>query len=152
MPTPPLGIWSIWKELSFLQRGIFVVLVIVSVYSFSSAVRILLRLRSIRGLPGADRSVIRQSLASLSNRCTNLQQLLTSMFYLFGTVIFIGLQRVGVFAGDGNFSPVSVVLGSFVIDCAFATNVFVVLFVLQLLQWFASSRVNSSLEAFSGLS
>lgn len=67
-------------------------------------------------------------------------------------MLFIALQRVGVFVGDGNFSPVSVILGNFVVDCAFASNVFVVLFVLQLLQWFVSGRVNSSLEAFSGLS
>jgi hypothetical protein len=152
MPTPPLGIWSIWKELSPLQQLIFGVLVVVSMYSFFSAVRVLLRLRSIRELPGGDRSVIRQSLASLSNRCTNLQQLITSMFYLFGIVLFIALQRVGVFVGDGNFSPASVILGQFIVDCAFASNVFAVLLVLQLLQWFASSRVNSSLEAFSGLS
>ncbi len=80
MPTPPAGIWSLWKELSPLQQLICAVLVVVSVYSFFSAIRVLLRLRSIRGLPGGDRSVIRQSLASLSTGCTNLQQLITSMF------------------------------------------------------------------------
>lgn len=152
MPPPPLGIWSIWKALSPLQQLTFAVLVVVSLYSLFAAARILLRLRSLRGLAGGDRSVIRQSLASLSNRCTKLQQLITSMFYLFGIVLFISLQLVGLWMGDGNFSPVSVILGKFVVDCAFASNAFVVLLVLQLLQWFASSRVNSSLEVFSRLS
>ncbi len=126
-------------------------LVFVSVYSFFAAARILFQLRSVRQLPRGNASAIRQSLASLSNHCTNLQQLVASMFYLFGIALFIALQWVSVPVGNGKFSPLSVIV-EFTVECAFASNVFVVLLVLQLLLWFASSQVNSSLEALSELS
>jgi hypothetical protein len=146
MYNPPYGLWSIWKDLSLLQRGIIGILAVVGIYSLLSAVKVMFALSSMRKLPSGNSAAIQRSLATLSKRCANVREVVVVTFYLFGIVLFLSFQNVGMVWGDGKASPVSLILGNFILDSAFAANVFVVFLVLHLIQWFVSSRVNSFAE------
>jgi hypothetical protein len=41
------------------------------------------------------------------------------------------------------------ILGSFVVDCAFATNVFAIFLILHLIEWFVLSKLNTYSERLS---
>ena len=62
-------------------------------------------------------------------------------FYLFGIVLFMAFQFVGQFIMGDNVQRQ--LIGQFVLDSAFATNVFsVVLLILHLAQRFVSIRLS----------
>jgi hypothetical protein len=70
------------------------------------------------------------------------------MFYLFGLVLFLVLQSVGVIIGDvGPTGAANQVLRNFTVSCAFAANVFFGFLILQVVQWGVSGRLATSLEA-----
>lgn len=61
-------------------------------------------------------------------------------FYLFGIVLFMAFQFVGRFIMGSNIE--NQILGQFILDTAFATNVFAVLLVLHVAQWAVSIRLS----------
>jgi hypothetical protein len=139
MLNPPYGLWSIWKQLSLLQHGMADILGLFGIYSLFSALRVILQLRSMRRQAG-ESSV---AMAALHSHCSNMRQMISILFYLFGFVLFMGLQGVGNTLG-GEKTPIYWIgYRNFVLDCAFAANLFLVFFVLQLIQWFVCARVNS---------
>jgi hypothetical protein len=147
MYRPPYGLWSIWKELPVLQHLFLLVLFGVSFYSLFSASATLLSLRSIRNaLPDADIAAGRRRLVTFRNQCANLQQVISVTFYLFGLVLFLGLQNVGNTAGNARFSVEALIVQNFILDFAFAANVFFIFLVLQFVIWFVNSRLNSCSE------
>jgi hypothetical protein len=70
-----------------------------------------------------------------------MRQSLTATFYLFGLEFFVGLQNAPTVVGDGRGILSSDILNNFVFDFVFAANVFAVFFVLHLIQWLTSSRL-----------
>jgi hypothetical protein len=144
MWDPPYALWSIWKDLSVLQRLFVLTLCVVSAYSLYSASMTLLRLRSIGNVnPNENFAPIRRSVDALFNLCASVRQVIGATFYLFGLVLFLGLQTVGRTLGDGPTTVGSLVLGNFILHFAFAANVFFIFLVLHLVQWFVFSRLNS---------
>jgi hypothetical protein len=113
----------------------------VSLYSLFSATIVMLRLRSIAH-PVTNDTSLRQAVAALHERC-NVQQLIRATFYLFGLVLFLGLQWAYVTLGHSSTPAAWPVLKNFEVDFAFAAHVFLVLLVLHFVQWFASSRLHS---------
>jgi len=75
----------------------------------------------------------------LRNRCSSLRSVIVAEFYLFGIVLFMAFQFVGQFIMGGSIEKI---LGQFVLDAAFATNVFAVLLVLYVAQWALSIRLS----------
>ena len=136
------SIWAIWRQLPLLQRLFLLMLSGVSLYSLFSATVVVLRLRSLAH-PGTNDTSLQQTVAALHKRCTNVQQLIRATFYLFGLVLFLGLQWAYVILGDSRTPAAWLVLKNFEVDFAFAANVFFVLLVLHFVQWFASSRLYS---------
>ena len=136
MFNPPYALWSIWRELGFLQRLFVLILSVVAIYSLLSATIIIKRLHSLANRHD-DRAFVQQSLAALHARCANLHQLLWAAFYLFGFLFFWGLQSAIHYLGGG---PVSI-LSTFVLQFAFACNVFFIFLVLHLCQWLVSVRL-----------
>jgi hypothetical protein len=145
MFDPPYALWSIWKELSLLQRVFLLILGTVSTHSLFAAIRTLLRLRSIRRLPSGNTASIQQSMAELQHVCANARQIIGATFYLFGLVLFSGMQTLGNTLGDGATSAPRI-LGDLILHSAFATNVFFVFLVLHLVQWFVFRGLNSHSE------
>jgi hypothetical protein len=136
------SIWAIWRQFSLLQHLFLLMLSGVSLYSLFSATIVMLRLRSLAH-PVTNDTSLRQAVAALHERCTNVQQLIRATFYLFGLVLFLGLQWACVTLGHSSTPAAWLVLKNFEVDFAFAANVFLVLLVLHFVQWFASSRLHS---------
>lgn len=136
---PPYSLWSIWHQLSALQHGLVYTLCVLCLYAGFVVVSIIWRLHSIRHLgmdsPAADRNV-----AVLRKRCANLGHAILAEFYLFGIVLFMAFQFVAKFLIGDNVQRQ--IIGSFVLDAAFATNVFAVLLILHVAQWVVSTGLS----------
>ncbi len=136
---PPIALWSIWRELSTLQHWLVYTLCVLCLYAGFCVVSTVSRLRSIKHL-GMDDPAARRAVVVLLNRCANLRHAILAEFYLFGIVLFMAFQFVA-HSIMGN-DVLGQIIGTFVVDSAFATNVFTVLLILHLAQWFVSTRVN----------
>lgn len=144
MINPPYALWSIWKELGFLYRVFVILLGVVTVYSVFSAARIVVGVRSIRFDLNGNPAVAKKSLTTLNGHWANVRQLILTTFYLFGFVLFIGLQLIGQQADRSNGLPGRAILGSFLLNCAVAANVFFVFLILQLVQWVVGAILKST--------
>ncbi len=140
---PPFGLWSIWRQCSGLQHWFVYTLGILFLYVGFCVVSTISRLRSIKHLDITDPAV-RHTVVALRNRCTTLRFALTAEFYLFGVVLFMAFQFVGQFIMGDNLLRRT--WEQFVLDSAFATNVFVVLLILHMAQWFISIRLRRYCE------
>ncbi len=139
MLNPPYALWSIWKNISILERSLLLLLCAVGIYSIFVAISTELSLRSMKqNGSGEDQ---RAPLAALCNRYENLQQIIRGAFYLFGLILFLGFQNVGFYLGDGRESGASYVLGNFILHCAFAANVFFIFLAFHFLLWFVWRRL-----------
>lgn len=142
MFDPPYALWTIWKQLSSLQCMFVLVIIAVSLYTFVSGIKVLFRLRQLRKSVN-NPSALQVSLPPLYLISTNVRQVITAAFYLFGVVLFLSLEGVVVTLGDGKTPVGFQVLGKFVLDCAFAANVFFVFLILHFFQWFVCRRAES---------
>jgi len=140
---PPYALWTIWRQLSLLDHGIVLILGAVFVYCVFSTVRTMLRLHTVWNLPNQNIATVREALALLATRYARLRQVIAATFYLFGLVLFLGLENIANFVGDGK-EPLGVyVLDNFLLLCAFAANVFFVFLVLHSIQWAGSAVLDS---------
>ena len=140
--NPPFALWSIRVYLPVAQKLFLLVLCVVAVYSLLSAIVVMGRLRAMTIRPQIeDISSIQRSMAALHKRCANVHQLTSATFYLFGLVLFLGLQGAYFVLGLSGTPVVSIIVENFVLHFAFAANVFLVFLILHLIQWFVSSRV-----------
>ena len=143
MLEPPYALWSIWRNLSVLQRGFVLVLGAVTIYSLFSAATIMLRLHSMRNSLCEGITVGRASVTKLIKRWANVRELIAVTFYIFGLILFIGLQFVFRTLGDSKGLLGREVIGNFVLHFAFAANVFFIFLVLQLIHWAIDAALNA---------
>jgi hypothetical protein len=136
---PPYVLWSIWHQSSALWLWLLYALCVLCLYAGFCVVSTISRLRSIRHL-GASDLVTRRTVVVLRNRCAALPYAILAEFYLFGVVLFMSFQFVGQFVMGSDVARK--ILAQFVLDSALATNVFAVLLILHLAQWFVSTRVS----------
>jgi len=136
---PPYALWSIWHQSSTLWHWLVYTLCALCLYAGFCVVSTISRLRSIKHLAVGDPSA-RRTVVVLRNRCATLRYAIFAEFYLFGIVLFMAFQFVGQFIMGDNVQRQ--LIGQFVLDSAFATNVFVVLLILHLAQWFVSIRLS----------
>jgi hypothetical protein len=141
--NPPYALWSIWRNLSILNRGFILILGVVFVYCVFSTIRILLRVRSVRRISSDSMALARQRVATISAGRATVRQIVTLTLYFFGLILFLGLQGIGRTLGDSNEVVLIPILGNFVLQCAFAANVFLVFLVLHLVQWSGDAALNS---------
>lgn len=96
--------------------------------------------------------IAKASIQRIQKHWYRIGQATYAVFFLFGIVLFLVLQRVGVTIGDGNPGwAANQILRNFTFSCAFAANVFCGFLVLHVLQWFISSRINTSLETLASV-
>jgi hypothetical protein len=136
--SPPLSLWSIWNQLSTVQHWLVYSLCVLCFYAGFCVVSSISRLHSIKHL-GMEAPTACRTVVLLRNRCANLRCAILAEFYLFGIVLFMAFQFVtqSIMGNDVEGH----IIGAFVLDSAFATNVFAVLLMLQLAQWFVSNRL-----------
>jgi hypothetical protein len=135
---------SIWRELSISYRLFVVTLAAVSVYSLISATIVFKRIRTLESHRSEETaSSTQQYIQMLYRRCANLRQILTATFYLFGLLLFVGLQNAPITVGDGFGFPARQILGGFILHFVFAANVFLVFLILHVVQWVTCIRIHS---------
>ncbi len=141
-PSLPTPIWVVWPYLSSLERLLFIGLLVLGAYVLFSAVYTVLRVRKA----GELRSGVipdAPTLTALCKRSIRVGRLITMAFYLFGWVLFSGLQGA-YFTIINSHGPAveSGILRDFEPHFAFAANAFFVFLMLYVVAWFISSRVN----------
>jgi hypothetical protein len=136
---PPYALWTIWHQLSPLQHGLVYTLCVLCLYAGFCVVSSIGSFISI-GCLGIDDPVAARTVIVIRNRCSNLNCAIFAEFYLFGIVLFMSFQYVGQFIMGSNVA--NKILGQFVLDAAFATNVFAVLLILHVAQWAVSIRLS----------
>jgi hypothetical protein len=140
---PPYALWTIWRQLSLLNRGLVLILGTVFAYCLFSTTRTMLRLHSVWNRPNQDRETVRDAVAMLATRYARLRQVIGATFYLFGLVLFLGLENITNVLADGK-EPLGIyVLDNFLLLCAFAANVFFIFLVLHSIQWAGSAVLYS---------
>ncbi len=141
-PSRPIFIWTIWPYLSSLEKLLFIALIVLGVYVLFTAIITIsgvLKARALRSGVSFDA----QTLIALRNRSTRVDRLIMSAFYLFGGILFWGLQGAYFTIIDGKASAVeSGILRDFEPHFAFAANAFFAFFILYAIAWFVSSRVS----------
>jgi hypothetical protein len=137
------ALWSIYHQLSVGHKLFVLILVVVSVYSIITAGSVLRRVRSLAASGNNEtRSSVQHCVAALDRRCLNLRQLLWAAFFLFGFLFFLELPQA-TFTPDGRESVGFMILGNFLLRFVYAANIFCVLLVLHVVQWFTWSRVRA---------
>jgi len=140
---PPYALWTIWRQLSFLNHGLVLILGTVFAYCFFSTVRTMLLLYSVWNRPNQDGEPVRDAIAVLATRYGTLRQVIGATFYLFGLVLFLGLENITNILGERS-DPLGIyVLDNFLLLCAFAANVFFIFLVLHSIQWAGSALLES---------
>jgi hypothetical protein len=142
------SIWSVWPYLSILPKLFFLIFCLVGIYIIVSAVLILARLRSVtRDIKPEQGSSPRASVTRLQTRCTNMGHLITATFYFFGFMFFMALPAATFVIELSRLPTTTFILRNFLVDFIFAANVFFVMLVLHLVQWFVSGRVRARMHA-----
>jgi hypothetical protein len=142
--NPPYALWSIWKYLPMMPRLFFLILCVVGVYSLFFAGVTMAGLRAATSIrPKESSASTQRAVAALHRRCANVRQLIGATFYLFGFVLFLGLQWAYLTLDESKTPGGWLVLENFAVYFAFACNVFLVFLILHLVQWFVSGRVNA---------
>ena len=126
-------IWILWPQLGFLFKIFFVILVAVSARTLASMYTILKRANSYK----------ENDLHALRIKLRRMEGLLQSTFLAFGFFFFLVLPNATFVFGDGNGTPLFMILRNFCAYFAFAANVLFVLWVLHLLCSLTSRRIDN---------
>lgn len=122
--------------LSWLQRSFLLILLLVSIYCVYMTVLIRLRSQAILN---------RRELVALQSRNAALRQMIEAAFYLFGIVLFFGLQWAHWVISDGPRPPAYQIVNNYLVHFAFAANVFVIFLLLHFVHWIGAARLRSCL-------
>jgi hypothetical protein len=139
-PSRPALIWSIWPYLSWLERLVFLGLCALAAYWLFLAATVA-RFQNPAGDLNSKPSA-RESLSRVRKRVTNLQQATVAAFYLFGFVLFVGFQFAYPVLGNTSTPGGLIVVKNFQIHFSFAANAFLILLLIQFIQWFVANRVS----------
>jgi|SRR5579863_1441699 hypothetical protein len=133
------AIWLVWRYISSLERLLFGALIVLGIYVVFSAATTVLSVRKIRASLHTGNSADADGcFIGLRKRSARVDRLITAAFYLFGVVLFLGLQGA-YFTIDDSTTPVGwSILRGLEPHFAFASNVFFMLLILHLLGWFIS--------------
>jgi hypothetical protein len=131
------AIWSIWSQLSFLYRLFWLLLSLVSLYTYWSAASLLRRFR----MPNHQNDSPESFRIRLEARITNLRQIIAAMFLTFGALFFWTLPEAFNTLGHSRSLPLGQIIGGLRLQFAFAASVFLVLLLLHCAQWLVSRRV-----------
>jgi hypothetical protein len=121
---PPYALWSIWRHLPRCSTGLVYTLCVLCLYAGFCVLSTISRLHSIKHLRMEDPAA-RRTVVVIRNRCANLRYAILAEFYLFGIVLFMAFQFVAHFIMGNDLQ--GQIIGTVVLDSAFATNVLAIL-------------------------
>jgi hypothetical protein len=130
---------------TLLQKLFFLALCVLAIYSLVSAAVTMARLPTINTKVIQQKEILFPFNGPWRHFANGspMQQFTGAALYLFGLVLFLGLQRA-YFTIDNSSTPGGwLILENFVIYFAFAANVFFVFLILHFVQWFISTRVDA---------
>lgn len=134
-----------WRELSFSYRFFVLILIAVTLHSLISSAIVLKRRQELRKLDKFTGST-HPAWESLNARCVNLRQYLGTAFYLFGFLLFAGLQGAYHTLELRRTPPSWEILVNFQVHFVFAAIVFFVFLCLHVLQWIISRLLQASVK------
>ena len=138
-PLRPAPIWLVWPYLTFLERLLIGAVIVLGIYVvFSTATTVLGVRKAGASLHTGSRADAERRSIALRRRSARVDKLITTAFYLFGVVLFLGLQDAYFTIDDGATPVGRSILRGFKPHFAFAGNVFFMLLVLHVLGWFIS--------------
>jgi hypothetical protein len=138
-PSRPNPIWFIWPYLSTLERMFIMALIVLSIYVLFSALVALSHVWKTRTSRRNENSDgVEESFVGLRKRSARVHNLITAAFYLFGVVLFLGLQGAYVQLGDSNVPGGFLILRDFEPHFIFAAHVFFIFLALHVVGWFIS--------------
>jgi hypothetical protein len=147
MYDPPYAVWSIWQNCGWLERFVLVLLAGLIIYSLLAAIVTIVRIRSLETSRSSVSVDLEGTLKGSQRHWHHIRQATDATFYLFGLVLFLVLENVGIVVGDGGLgSAANHVLGNFILSCAFAANAFLGFLILHPIRWFVSTRISASLK------
>lgn len=151
-PSLPVPLWLVWPYLTYLERLLILTLVAVSIYVLVVAATTISAVRQAGSSPqngvGAEPN---KRLLALRRRSARVDKLLTATFYLFGVVLFSGLQNAYYIIDNSKATGASIILRNFAPHFVFAGNVFFILLVLHGVGWLITYRTSKlTLPATSG--
>jgi hypothetical protein len=126
-------VWLIWKELPILEKLSFLVLCVVGAYWIFLAARVV-RLQKIDS--------VQPTVLLLRKRVRNLQRTTVAAVYFLGFAIFAGFQFAYCTIGKSSETLVWIVVKNLLLHFAFAANVFLILLVLHVVQWFIANQLD----------
>lgn len=132
-----------WRELSFSYRFFVLILIAVALHSLISSAKVLKGRQELRKLNKSTGST-QPAWESLNARCVNLRQCLGAAFYLFGFLLFAGLQGAYHTLELSRTPPSGQILVNFQLHFVFAAIVFLVFLSLHLVQWIISRLLQDS--------
>ena len=141
--NPPYALWTIWRGLSTMNRALILILGAVLAYFVFSTIRTMLQLRAVWNRPDQDTETARNAIGALATRFARLRQVIGVMFYLFGLVLFLGMENITYYLGGSNTPGGVYILDNFLLLCAFAANGFFIILVLHCIQWAGSAVLDS---------
>jgi hypothetical protein len=141
---PPVSLWSVWLYLTAWEKLFLFVLGGVSAYAlFSAAITARCIWQTRAATHERNSADVESILVTLRRRSTRVQNLIEATFYLFGIVLFLGLQWAYVILETSSLSVPELVLRHFVAHFVFAFHVFFVLLVLHAVRWGVSSYIDT---------
>jgi hypothetical protein len=96
LSDPLYALWSIWNLLSLSQHAFIFVLGAVCIYPAFVSFSVIKSLRRIKNYDAEREIADEHRLNALRNRCTNLRRTIEAGFCLFGVILFLHLQTVGL--------------------------------------------------------
>jgi hypothetical protein len=126
-----------------MDRALILILGAVFAYCVFSTIKTLLQLRAVWNQPNQDKRTACNAIGALATRFVRLRQVIGATFYLFGLVLFLGMENITFYLADSKTPGAVYILDNFLLLCAFSANVFFIFLVLHCIQWAGSAVLHS---------
>lgn len=143
-----LGLWSDWRALSRINKTLALLICGVSVYSLVLSLRSLVAVHALK-TGDAEKSSANALLRVLRHRLWNLRQLHLFCLYFFGFCILVQIPGVFHTMSVSYDIPREAIIRTLEFLFEFDASVFLVFLAVHLVQWLASTRVESLLRSYS---
>src|SRR5438874_6577991 len=135
---------SLWLELGPISRAFLLFFGAVCVYTLYVTLSALLTIRSLKGQRASE--IMNRTSAridSVGKRLANVRQLHLFTLYVLGLCITIAIPDAFNTLGESHVSPAVLIMRQLGVQFYFDRVIFLGFLLIHILQWIASSRLNS---------
>jgi hypothetical protein len=142
--SPPVSLSSVWPYLTAWEKLFLFALGGLCAFVLFSGVTTALCIRKTRlAIHDGNSAEVESILITLRRRSMRLQNLIETVFFLFGIVLFLGFQWAYVILETSSLSVPELVLRNLMAHFVFAFHVFFVLLLVHMVRWSVSSCVDT---------